>query len=363
MFHDPVIVKHSMGQYPVYVAANSLGALGDFVVRHLPSRHTVMIGDQQAYDLARSGRWGKLGWTGETITFQAGELSKTRETWAGLTDTLLERRYGRDSGIVGLGGGVASDLTGFIAATYLRGVPHIQVPTTLLAMVDASVGGKTGVNTPQGKNLVGAFHPPAAVLADPAVLVTLPDEAYRGGLAEAIKHGLIANAEYLAWIEAHTDALGKRQPAELSVLVRRSVEIKARVVSADERESGERAILNAGHTVAHALERATRYQLPHGDAVALGLVAETRLAELLGVAPPGLHQRVVALLRRVGLPTRAPAPVDQAAVLEAMQGDKKNRQGAIHFALVADVGRMHRDGGWTIPVLSTRIAPALTAIS
>jgi 3-dehydroquinate synthase len=346
----------------VYVAPNALSALGEFVARHLPSRRVVMIADQQAYELARARRWGGFDWSSETLTFPAGEQSKTRESWAQLTDALLERRYGRDSGIVGLGGGVAGDLVGFVAATYLRGVPHVQVPTTLLAMVDASIGGKTGVNTAAGKNLVGAFHPPSAVLADPAALSTLPDRVYLGGLAEAVKHGLIADAEYFSWIEGHIEELGRRDLTALTHLVLRSVEIKAKVVGEDEREAGQRAILNAGHTVAHALERATDYQLPHGDAVALGLVVESRLAEQVGIAPAGVSQRVVALLDRLGLPTRYGGALDQDAVLEAMQGDKKNRDGAIHFALVSDIGRPHRERGWTVPLMSTRIAPALNVI-
>jgi len=322
-----------------------------------------MVADQLVWDLAQSGRWGPLGWSEEVLTFPAGERSKNRESWGRLTDALLERQYGRDSGIAALGGGVAGDLVGFVAATYLRGVPYVQVPTTLLAMVDASIGGKTGVNTAAGKNLVGAFYPPTAVLADPGVLLTLPDDVYRGGLAETVKHGVIADREYFEWIEQHAEALIERDLVALHHLVRRSVEIKASVVSADERESGRRAILNAGHTVAHALEQASGYQLPHGDAVALGLVVESLLAEQLGVAPSGVHRRIVSLLSRLGLPIRQRRPLDPELLLSAMKGDKKNRLGAIHFALIAELGRTHYDEGWTMPVMSTSIAPALNAIS
>ncbi len=215
--------------------------------------------------------------------------------------------FGHDSAIVALGGGVTGDLAGFVAATYLRGIPYIQVPTTLLAMLDASVGGKTGVDTAHGKNLVGAFHLPAAVVADPLTLASLPERDYRAGLAEAVKHGLIADRTLLRLARAQAPAIARRDPATLVHLIRRSVEIKADVVSEDEREAGRRAILNAGHTVAHALEHVSAYTLAHGEAVALGLVAECALAERLALTPGGTRERVVAVLTALGLPVRLPA--------------------------------------------------------
>jgi 3-dehydroquinate synthase len=360
---ESVTVTHALGSYPVYVAPDSLSGLGEMVGRHLASRRVVLIADEQVYHLLESHRVGSLNWTGDVLTFPAGEQSKTRESWARLTDAMVQRRYGRDSGIVALGGGVTGDLAGFVAATYMRGVPHLQVPTTLLAMVDASVGGKTAVNTPAGKNLVGAFFPPVAVVADPVVLRTLPDSAFRGGLAEAVKHGLIADREYFEWMETQVDRLLARDVSILTHLVRRSVEIKAEVVSADEREAGRRAILNAGHTVAHGLEQLSGYSLPHGDAVALGLIAECALAEQLGIAAQGLCRRVTTLLGRLGLPTRSPEPLNGPGLIGAMLGDKKNRDGVIHVALVAQLGRMHHAAGWTTPVSSTTINQAIDAIS
>jgi 3-dehydroquinate synthase len=237
-----------------------------------------------------------------SLIFPAGEGSKTRETWIRLSDELLARGFGRDSAIVAIGGGVVGDMAGFVAATYCRGVPYAQVPTTLLAMLDASVGGKVGVDTPQGKNLIGAFHPPSIVVADPATLMDLPPAEYRAGFAEAIKHGLIADAAYFEWIETHVSGLVARSKETLVDLIRRSVEIKAEVVSADERESGRRAILNAGHTIAHALETESGFHFAHGEAVALGLVAETRIAERLGIAPSGLSHRIATLAAALGLP-------------------------------------------------------------
>jgi 3-dehydroquinate synthase len=359
---ESVTVAHALGSYPVYVAPDGLSRLGEMIDRHLAARRVILIADEQVYHLLESQQLGSLNWSGDVLTFPAGERFKTRESWARLTDELVQRRYGRDTGIVALGGGVTGDLAGFVAATYMRGVPHLQVPTTLLAMVDASVGGKTGVNTPTGKNLVGAFFPPVAVVADPVVLRTLPDSAFRGGLAEAVKHGLIADREYFEWLEKQADRLLARDPSVLTHLVRRSVEIKAEVVSDDERESGRRAILNAGHTVAHGLEQLSGYSLPHGDGVALGLIDECALAEQMGVADPGLSQRVASLLERLGLPIRSPYPLDTSRLMSAMLGDKKNREGAIHVALVTQIGHMHRDPTWTTPVSSSTINQAIDTI-
>jgi 3-dehydroquinate synthase len=359
---DPVIVTHALGSYPVYVEAGALGRLNQVVTELFAGRRVVMIADATVHELYQSRRMGAPVWTGETLTFPAGENSKTRETWLRLSDSLLDRGLGRDSAVIALGGGVAGDLVGFVAATYMRGVPYLQVPTTLLAMLDSSVGGKTGVDTPHGKNLIGAFHPPAAVIADPSTLATLPERAYRAGLAEAVKHGLIADVAYFEWMEAHVAALTLRDLEVLTRLVRRSVEIKAEVVSADERETGRRAILNAGHTVAHALEQASNFELPHGEAVALGLIAECALAEQLGIAPVGLRERVAGLLIGLGLPERLPRPLDRAGLLRSMAIDKKNRGERIHFALPARLGGMHRDNSWTTPVPADAIQAAVAVL-
>jgi 3-dehydroquinate synthase len=358
-----VVVRHSRGSYPVYVEPGILGRLDALVSEHLPDRRIAMIADEMVHRLYRSGRLGEGRWSGETLTFPSGEQSKTRNSWSRLTDELLRLGFGRDSGIVALGGGVAGDLAGFVAATYMRGVPYLQAPTTLLAMLDASVGGKTGVDTAEGKNLIGAFHPPVAVLADPRALATLPDREYRAGLAEAVKHGLIADREYFEWMEQEAAPLVARDAEALQHLVRRSVEIKAEVVSEDEREGGRRAILNAGHTVAHALEQATEYRVPHGEAVGLGLVAEAALATGLGLATPEAGARVVVLLERLGLPTRVPEPVTAERLLAAMAGDKKNRRRGIRFALPRGLGAMGPGPDWTTEAGEPAIRAALLAIS
>jgi len=357
-----VVVTHALGHYSVHVGAGALERLEGAVHELLGGRRVLMIGDDTVYTLLQQGRLGRAPWAGTALTFPPGEASKTREQWARLTDRLLEEGYGRDSALIALGGGVAGDLAGFVAATYMRGVPYIQAPTSLLAMLDASVGGKTGVDTAQGKNLIGAFHPPAAVLADPRALRTLPERDYRGGMAEAVKHGLIADEEYFRWMGDEADALRQRDEAALTRLVHRSVEIKAEVVSDDERESGRRAILNAGHTVAHALEQVTGYAIPHGEAVALGLVAECALAEDLELAPRGLHREVAALLERLGLPVRLAQPLDPARLLHAMQTDKKNRSDTIRFALPSGLGAMAPGDRWTHPAPESAIRQALAAV-
>jgi 3-dehydroquinate synthase len=344
-----VTVRHSRGNYPVLIEPGALRRLGEVVAERVPGRRIALVTDEHV--VPRLGAWGCPDLGERRFVVPPGESTKSRERWTILTDALLDAGFGRDSAIVAVGGGVVGDLAGFVAATYLRGIPFIQVPTTLLAMLDASVGGKVGVDTPRGKNLVGAFHPPEAVVADPRVLADLPERDYRMGLAEALKHGVIADAEYFAWMEREAPRLLERRPATLAHLVRRSIEIKAEVVSNDERESGRRAVLNAGHTVAHALEQVSGYALPHGEAVGLGLLVEARVAETLGWCRPGVAERIRALLAVLGLPVRLDPGWRPDRILEAMALDKKNRGGAIRIAPVAHLGRVAvRDGVWTAAV-------------
>jgi 3-dehydroquinate synthase len=359
MSSDPVIVKHAAGTYPVYVLPGAIQSLRSFVSQYLDGRRVAMILDETVLQLYQSSGLGKTDWSGEMLSFPPGEQSKSRETWARLTDELLDRGFGRDSGLVALGGGVTGDLAGFVAATYMRGVPYVQVPTTTVAMLDASIGGKTGVDTKMGKNLVGAFHSPVAVIADPGTLTTLRESEYRSGLAEAVKHGLIADGDYFEWIASHASELMERNSGMLTWLVRRSVEIKAEVVSSDEREAGRRAILNAGHTVAHALELVSDYQLLHGEAVAIGLVAECAIAEAMSLADAGLSRMLASLLKRLGLPTEVPPGLTPGAILASMERDKKNRGGGIHFSLPAGVGQMPASERWTTAVPEALILAAL----
>lgn len=374
-----VTVAHATGRYDVHIEPGILLSLPELLQAALGRRKLVLITDEivgRYYDEwtratsearalgARSSDAGIRLRCEARLTFPAGEEHKTRESWSRLTDEMLALEFDRQAAIVALGGGVVGDLAGFVAATYLRGIPCAQVPTTLLAMLDASVGGKVGVDTALGKNLVGAFHPPAVVVADPLTLLSLPERVYKAGMAEAVKHGLIADAGYFGWIEANCRKLLARDLDALTHLVHRSVEIKAAVVGADERESGPRAILNAGHTIAHGLELAARYQLPHGEAVALGLVAECRIAERMGLAPAGLGERVLGVLRALGLPTRAGSAVQVSRVLEAMLHDKKNRDGEVRLALPTDLGTMYAgEGRWTVPVSEDLLADAVAGLA
>ncbi len=285
----------------------------------------------------------------ELFAFPAGEWNKTRETWASLSDRMLARHFGRDSAVIALGGGVAGDVAGFVAATYLRGIPYVQIPTTLLAMIDSSIGGKAGVDVPAGKNLLGAFHQPRLVVADLDVLGSLAAPQLAAGMAEAVKHGVIADRQYFDALEQEHRAVAAREAGAIERVVRRSVEIKAAVVAADEREAGRRAILNFGHTVGHAIEATAKFATLHGEAVAIGMAYEARLAEALGIAEPGTADRVQRLLERYNLPLELPESATEDALVAAMRLDKKAREGTVRFALPQAIGRMFADGtNWTV---------------
>ncbi|HEY9229912.1 MAG TPA: 3-dehydroquinate synthase, partial [Gemmatimonadaceae bacterium] len=281
--------------YRVTIAPGLLARAAEIIRAIAPAHRYAIVTDSNVGPLYAAQLRAGLDESRTLVyTIPAGEAQKTRETWALVTDALLEAGFGRDSSIVALGGGVVGDLAGFVAATFMRGIPYVQVPTTLLAMIDASVGGKTGVDTPTGKNLVGAFHPPAGVLADTSVLASLPIEHLRAGMAEAIKHGVIADAGYFASVRGIASRVGNTTIDDDAMLdlVARSVEIKARIVTDDEREAGIRKTLNFGHTIGHAVELASGYSLLHGEAVAIGMRYESALAERIGVASSGTAAQV-----------------------------------------------------------------------
>ena len=283
------------------------------------------------------------GYQTDLVTIPAGEAHKTLATvdslWQGFLSAGLERR----STVVALGGGVTIDLAGFAAATCLRGIRWAAVPTTLLAMVDASLGGKTGFDLPQGKNLVGAFYPPRLVLADPQTLETLPPRELRAGMAEVVKAGLIADPGLFELCAQGWPVVSEH----LEEVLRRSMAIKLRIVQADPYERGRRAALNLGHTLGHAIETASDYQLLHGEAIAIGLVAEARLAERMGLAREGLAERIAACLAGLGLPTEIPAELSPKAIVQAAMVDKKRHAGGLRFALPLQPGRVRV--GVTVP--------------
>jgi 3-dehydroquinate synthase len=349
--------------HDVLIGRGRLADLGDVVARCAPAHRCAVIADATVTALhgaAAAAALGAAGIDSLGLSFPPGERSKNRAEWQRLTDALLQARCGRDTTIVALGGGVSGDLAGFVAATFMRGVPLVVVPTTLLAMVDAAIGGKTAVDVPAGKNLVGAFHPPAAILTDPDLLATLPAAELRQGFAEAVKHGAIADAAHLEWIAAHAAALAAAEPAALDDLVRTSVAIKAAVVGRDPWERGERASLNAGHTIAHALERCSGFAIPHGDAVAIGLVVEARAGEAAAITRPGTADALARVLLRLGLPVRPPG-LATAEVLAATRTDKKGRSGTPRYALLRRPGAIARtdNGGWTFALDDSLLARAL----
>ena len=274
----------------------------------------------------------------EQLGFPAGEGHKTRETKARLEDELLARGCGRDTLILGLGGGVTTDLAGFLASTYLRGVPWLALPTSLLAAVDASVGGKTGVNTPAGKNLVGTFYEPWAVCIDLHWLATLPAAEVDNGLAEMVKHAVLADAAYLDRLVASAPELRALAPEAVGPAIQRSLEIKAEVVTADPTEANRREVLNLGHTIGHAIEAVSGYTVSHGRAVAAGLAVEADIAVRLDLLDAADRTRLGAALDALALPTGPPAGTEPAALLAALTTDKKRRRGRVRFALPTGLG-------------------------
>ncbi|HXN75382.1 MAG TPA: 3-dehydroquinate synthase [Gemmatimonadaceae bacterium] len=338
------------------VASGLLARTGEFAHELAPAHRYVLITDSNVGPLYATLVGDQLERGSiEVLTIPAGESNKTRESWALLTDQMLAKRYGRDSAVIALGGGVVGDLAGFVAATYMRGIPVIQIPTTLVAMVDASIGGKTAVDTPAGKNLVGVFHPPAAVLADPQVLATLPLREMCAGFAEIVKHGVIADEQYLRLVASSASEMvsattGSTSDTMLSLIVR-SMEIKADIVSRDEREEGLRKTLNFGHTIGHAVELVSGYSLLHGEAVAIGMALESRLAERIGVAQTGTAATITKALQSAGLQTDLPPGIEPDEVIEAMRSDKKGMSGKTRLALPLRVGAMAgAETGWTVPV-------------
>ena len=283
-----------------------------------------------------------LGIRAEVVVLPPGESTKSPGSAESLYDALIAMKADRHTVVVAIGGGVMGDLAGFVAATYARGLPLLMVPTTLLAQVDSSVGGKVGINLPKAKNIVGAFHQPTAVWIDTDTLRSLPDRELRCGLAEVVKYGVILDAAFFQYLEEQAESILDRDPKALARIVTTSCALKADVVSRDEREeTGLRAVLNFGHTIGHAIEAVAGYggAFQHGEAVAVGMLAETRLARLIGWVDAGLEARLHALLERFGLPTRA-SGLAPDRLLDAMRRDKKNARGTIRMVLPRELGRV-----------------------
>ncbi|MGH0030001.1 MAG: 3-dehydroquinate synthase [Myxococcota bacterium] len=352
-------VKVDLGErsYPVEIGHGTLADVGPRVARATGARQVVVltvppVGRRYAPTVLRSLR--EAGLRASRIDVPDGDATKNLRQVETLYGALLARGADRHAALVALGGGMVGDLTGFTAATFLRGIPFVQVPTSLLAMVDASVGGKTGVNLPQGKNLVGAFHQPRLVAVDVATLASLPPRELSAGFAEIVKHAAIWDARLFDRLERDAEKLLSLDPAHMARVIERNVRIKAEVVSRDERETGLRMLLNFGHTLAHAVEALQRYRkLLHGEAVAIGMVYAARRSEALGHAPSGTADRIEALCRRFGLPTEVP-PQPRSAYLRALRVDKKKRDSHIRFVVLEGIGSAR-----TVPLTPAEVAAAL----
>jgi len=346
--------------YEIVISSGQLGRVGDLVTGWYDRRglsrggrrtalvvtdeHVVTPHGERVHDSLIAA-----GWVCDLVALPPGEGTKCQGQAGLLWDRLIALQADRNSLVVAVGGGVIGDLAGFVAATYARGIPFVQVPTTLLAQVDSSVGGKVGINHPRAKNMIGAFHQPLGVCIDTDLLMTLPDREYRAGLAEVVKYGVILDARFFEQLEATVAGLQARSPAILRDVVAHSCRLKATVTEQDEFErTGQRAALNYGHTFAHAFEALVGYgELLHGEAVAIGMVCASRLAERLGRVDSTVTARQVALLEQLGLPTRIPARpgLENAAILAKMQLDKKTVGGALRFVLPSRLGAVELVSG------------------
>ena len=325
--------------YPIYIGEGLLSN-PELLQQHISGPQVLIVTNDTVAPLYQAEVESMLqGYQCESVVLPDGENFKDLGTLNSVFDKLLEARFDRGCTLIALGGGIVGDMTGFAAASYQRGVDFIQVPTTLLAQVDSSVGGKTGVNHALGKNMIGAFHQPQCVIADTQTLNTLPDQELRAGLAEVIKYGLIVDAAFFTWLENNLDSLLSRDSAALSYAIQRSCEIKADIVASDEHERGRRALLNLGHTFGHAIEAATGYgKWLHGEAVAAGMVMAMDLSHRLGWFTNNEYQSSVALIQASGLPTKPPQNMTPEIFLDYMARDKKTREGQLNLILLNAIG-------------------------
>jgi len=345
--------------YSIEIGVDVLGEVGQEIRRRVEASRAMLVtvppvGRRYGPTVMRSLK--KAGIKARRFDVPDGERSKNLQQLSRLYDALLDAGADRGTVVVALGGGVVGDLSGFLAATLLRGLPFVQIPTTLLAMVDSSVGGKTGVNVARGKNLVGAFHQPRLVWMDVTTLRSLPPRELSAGMAELIKHGAIRDEAFFEWLEAELEGVMNLEPELLMTALERSCAIKAEVVRQDEREAGLRMLLNFGHTVGHAVEALKRYKgILHGEAVAIGMAFAAERSEILGLSPRGTKERLVALLDRAGLPTELPV-FPRRAYLQALSVDKKKRGAQIRFVALRGIGRAE-----TVPLLPREIIPPMRA--
>lgn len=328
----------AMGEYDVTVQNGGIDHIGE-MLKSRGLQNPILVTDHHIAQFHSEGLMASLkkaGFDSKMTALPAGEAHKNLDTISELWKSFLENGLDRKSTVIALGGGVIGDMAGFAASTYMRGIQWVCVPTTLLSMVDASLGGKTGFDLPQGKNLIGSFYPPKLVLADPQVLKTLPDQEFTSGLAEVVKHGMIADPELFEMCARGLDCVN----GNLERTVKRAMAVKIKIIEEDPFEKGIRAALNLGHTVGHAVELVSKFQLRHGEAVAMGMVAEAKLAERLTVATKGLSDKIADVLSTLGLPVRIPQNLPREEIIQTMRVDKKKNAKAIRFALPAEIGRV-----------------------
>ena len=347
-------IRGAAHRYPALVGSNLLEQLGGSTRKYLPRKTCAIISDSNVAPLFGdrvSRSLTSAGFQPTLITIPAGETSKTLEQAGAICDQMIAAGLDRQSFVIGLGGGLIGDISGFVAAIFHRGIPHVQIPTTLLAMVDSSIGGKTGVNTGAGKNLIGAFHHPALVIDDTDVLKTLARREFNQGFAEIIKHAIIADSEMF-------DTLKHVDPENLAPLICRNIEIKSEFVAKDERDrTGERALLNFGHTVGHAIERAGDYKkFLHGEAISLGIIAACDVSMKKAGLPRDQRDAIVDLLRRFDLPTQLPKDFPREKIFKALPYDKKFERGKIRFVITSGIGSAYLSSDVTLDDIREAVA-------
>lgn len=333
-------VELGIRSYPIYIGQGLLGR-PELVTPHLKGQQLLIVTNETVAPLyLEKALVAFQNFQTASVILPDGEEYKTLEVVNQIFDSLLTHRFDRQATLVALGGGVVGDMTGFAAACYQRGVSFLQIPTTLLAQVDSSVGGKTGVNHRLGKNMIGAFHQPQGVVIDTDTLHTLDNRQLSAGLAEVVKYGLINDPDFFDWLDTHAQALLAKDAQALSFAITRSCQNKANIVAIDERESGPRALLNLGHTFGHAIETGLGYgECLHGEAVAIGMCLAAQLSEKMGWLPPSEVDRITTLLKRMALPTRVPTGLRKEDMLELMKVDKKVREGKIRLVLLKGIGK------------------------
>jgi len=354
---NTLVVDLGARSYPIKIG-RQLFTNPALLTEHIHGRQVMIVSNTTVAPLYLDAVTGMLAdFHFKSVILPDGEEYKTLDTLNTIFTALLENRFNRGCTLVALGGGVVGDITGFAAACYQRGVAFIQIPTTLLAQVDSSVGGKTGVNHPLGKNMIGAFHQPGCVLIDTDTLDTLDERQLAAGLAEVIKYGLIKDSEFFSWLEQNMTALRARDKQALAYAIERSCSLKAEIVAADERESGQRALLNLGHTFGHAIETGTGYgNWLHGEAVAAGMLMAADLSARHGWLSTDAVQRTGTLLRQAGLPTSPPAEMDADRFMELMAVDKKVVDGGLRLVLLKDIGDALVTGDFRQDLLAETLA-------